>query len=96
MPENVEKVLEIFEMWDVLATPIARTTSEKRTRLFWNGEMIFDMDLEFLTGGPVYNRPYVLPDVYTKERERFPELPDDREVILSLLSDPTSHRRSGP
>ena len=50
--------------------------------------MIFDMDLEFLTGGPVYNRPYVLPDVYTKERERFPELPDDREVILSLLSDP--------
>ena len=87
-PENVEKVLEIFEMWDVLATPIARTTSEKRTRLFWNGEMIFDMDLEFLTGGPVYNRPYALPDVYTKERERFPELPDDREVILTLLSDP--------
>ena len=87
-PENVEKVLEIFEMWDVLATPIARTTSEKRTRLFWNGEMIFDMDLEFLTGGPVYNRPYALPDVYTKEREKFPELPDDREVILKLLSDP--------
>ena len=87
-PENVEEVLQIFEMWDVLATPIARTTDQKRTRLFWNGEMIFDMDLEFLTGGPVYNRPYVLPDVYTKEREKFPELPDDREVILDLLSDP--------
>ena len=87
-PENVDEVLGIFQMWDVMATPIARTTSEKRTRLFWEGEPIFDMDLEFLTGGPVYNRPYVLPDVYTKEREVFPDLPDDRTVILNLLSDP--------
>ncbi len=86
-PENVEKVLEIFDMWDVLATPIAKTTDKKRTRLFWNGELIFDMDLEFLTGGPVYNRPYTLPKVYTKANERFPELPSDKEVILRMLSD---------
>ena len=86
-PENVEKVLEIFEMWDVLATPIARTTDRRRTRLFWNKELIFDMDLEFLTGGPVYNRPYTLPAVSTKAKERFPDLPSDREVILRMLSD---------
>ncbi|MBR2255081.1 MAG: phosphoribosylformylglycinamidine synthase subunit PurL [Candidatus Methanomethylophilaceae archaeon] len=86
-PENVEKVLEIFEMWDVLATPIARTTDLKRTRLFWNGEPIFDMDLEFLTGGPVYERPYILPETSSRSKEEFPELPGDKEVILSLLSD---------
>jgi len=86
-PENVEKVLEIFDMWDVLATPIAKTTDKRRTRLFWNGELIFDMDLEFLTGGPVYNRPYTLPKVSSKANERFPELPSDKEVILKLLSD---------
>ena len=86
-PENVEKVLEIFEMWDVLATPVAKTTDQKRTRLFWNGELIFDMDLEFLTGGPVYNRPYTLPVVSSKKNEKFPKLPSDKEVILSLLSD---------
>lgn len=86
-PENVSKVLEIFEMWDVIATPVAKTTDSSRMRLFWNGEKIFEMDLEFLTGGPVYDRPYVLPKVSTKEAERFPELPDDKEVILRLLSD---------
>ena len=86
-PENVDAVLEIFDMWDVLAVPVARTTDLKRTRLFWDGEPIFDMDLEFLTGGPVYNRPYSMPIVSSKEREVFPELPSDREVILKLLSD---------
>ncbi len=86
-PENVDKVLEIFEMWDVLATPVAKTTDKKRTRLFWNGEPIFDMDLEFLTGGPVYNRPYTLPVVSSKKNEKFPKLPSDKQVILTLLSD---------
>ncbi|MBR4504058.1 MAG: phosphoribosylformylglycinamidine synthase subunit PurL [Candidatus Methanomethylophilaceae archaeon] len=86
-PENVKEVLEIFELWDVLATPIAKTTDLKRTRLFWDGEPIFDMDLEFLTGGPVYSRPYVEPKVSTKAAEKFPKLPSDSEVILSLLSD---------
>ena len=86
-PENVDKVLEIFDMWDVLAIPVARTTDLKRTRLFWDGELIFDMDLEFLTGGPVYNRPYTLPEVSTKDGEKFPKLPSDKDVILTLLSD---------
>jgi phosphoribosylformylglycinamidine synthase len=86
-PENVDKVLEIFDMWDVLATPIARTTDKRRTRLFWDGELIFDMDLEFLTGGPVYNRSYTLPKVSSKKDEVFPDLPSDKEVILTLLSD---------
>jgi phosphoribosylformylglycinamidine synthase len=86
-PENVDKVLEIFDMWDVLATPIAKTTDKRRTRLFWNGELIFDMDLEFLTGGPVYNRPYTLPKVSSKANEKFPALPSDKEVILKMLSD---------
>ncbi|MBE6524136.1 MAG: phosphoribosylformylglycinamidine synthase subunit PurL [Thermoplasmata archaeon] len=86
-PENVDKVLEIFEMWDVLAIPVAKTTDKRRTRLFWDGELIFDMDLEFLTGGPVYNRPYTLPVVSSKKNEKFPKLPSDKEVILTLLSD---------
>ena len=86
-PENVDKILEIFDMWDVPATPIATTTAQPRTRLFWNGQLIFDMDLEFLTGGPLYDRPYVLPVVPDKSCEKFPALPTDDEVLLTLLSD---------
>ncbi len=87
-PENVDKVMAIFDLWDIIATPVAVTTDTGRTRLFWNGEKIFDMDIEFLTGGPVYNRPYTMPKVSTKADERFPELPALSEVILKLLSDP--------
>ena len=86
-PENVEKVLEIFDMWDVLATPVARTTDVAHTRLFWKGELIFDMDLEFLTGGPVYNRPYTTPKVSTKADERFPSAKADNDTLKALLSD---------
>ncbi|MCQ2079908.1 MAG: phosphoribosylformylglycinamidine synthase subunit PurL, partial [archaeon] len=87
-PENVDKVMAIFDLWDIIATPVAKTTDTGHTRLFWGGEMIFDMDIEFLTGGPVYNRPYELPKVSTKADEKFPELPALSEVILTLLSDP--------
>ncbi|NLU45615.1 MAG: phosphoribosylformylglycinamidine synthase subunit PurL [Euryarchaeota archaeon] len=85
--EDAEKVLEVFRMWDVEATPIGRTTDVPRSRLYWEGTKIFDMDLVFLTGGPVYNRPYVLPKVHSKAAEVFPVLPGHEEVILSMLSD---------
>jgi len=86
-PEKVQEILKIFDMWDVIATPIARTTNSPNMRLFWNGELIFDMNLEFLTGGPVYNRPYVLPKISTKKGEVFPNIQDNKKTILSLLSD---------
>jgi phosphoribosylformylglycinamidine synthase len=87
-PENLEKVLAVFDSWDVLATPVAMTTGTRRTRIFWHGEQIFDMDQHFLTTGPLYRRPYVAPQVSSMENERSPRLPDDRTVILRLLSDP--------
>ncbi len=87
-PENLEKVLAVFDSWDVLATPVAMTTDTRRTRIFWHGEQIFDMDQHFLTTGPLYHRPYVAPQVSSMENERSPRLPDDRTVILKLLSDP--------
>ncbi len=87
-PEKLEKVLAVFDSWDVLATPVAMTTGTRRTRIFWHGEQIFDMDQHFLTTGPLYNRPYVDPQVSSMENERSPRLPDDRTVILRLLSDP--------
>ncbi|MFA5452506.1 MAG: phosphoribosylformylglycinamidine synthase subunit PurL [Candidatus Methanomethylophilaceae archaeon] len=87
LPENVDKILEIFDMWDVLATVVAKTTDVPHTRLFWKGKMIFDMDLEFLTGGPRYNRPYTLPTILTKNDEKFPKIPSYNDVMFAMLSD---------
>lgn len=87
-PENVDKIMAIFDLWDIIATPVAKTTDTGHTRLFWNGEKIFDMDIQFLTGGPVYNRPYNMPVPLSKKDEEFPALPALRDVILGMLSDP--------
>ncbi len=86
-PEDAEAVLETFAFWDIEATPIGRTTDTPRARLYWDGTRIFDMDLVFLTGGPVYDRPYTMPEVHTRAAEKAPELPGHDEVILALLSD---------
>ncbi len=87
-PENVDKIMAIFDLWDIIAIPVAKTTDTGHTRLFWNGEKIFDMDIQFLTGGPVYNRPYNMPVPLSKKDEEFPALPALRDVILGMLSDP--------
>ncbi len=86
-PENTEKILEVFSLWDVLATPVAVTTDVPRTRVYWKGTKILDMDTEFLTGGPAYNRPYVNPEVSCKDKETFPKIPSAGEVIPEMLSD---------
>ena len=85
--ENVPEILDIFRTWDVLATPVARTIPQKRTRVFWDDELIFDMDLEFLTGGPLYCRPHTVSKPEGLEVDEWPELPDRNRVLLSLLSD---------
>ena len=85
--KNVEKVLKIFKEHNVPAIVVGKSTDTLRSKIFWDGELIFDMDLEFLTGGPVYNRPYTLPKVSTKAEEKIPKLPSNDEIIITLLSD---------
>ncbi|MCL2145629.1 MAG: phosphoribosylformylglycinamidine synthase subunit PurL [Methanomassiliicoccaceae archaeon] len=84
---DVERILKIFKKRNVPATVVGKSTDTQRTRIFWEGELIFDMDLEFLTGGPVYNRPYTEPKVSTKAEEKVPKLPSNNEVMTALLSD---------
>ena len=84
--KNVEKVMKIFAKHNVPATVVGKSTEKPRTKIFWGSELIFDMDLEFLTGGPVYNRPCAKPKI-SAAAEKAPKLPSDKEVLLSLLSD---------
>ena len=65
------------------ASPMPLTASRNSPSL--SGFSIFDMDLEFLTGGPVYERPYELPTVSTKAKEVFPVIDSDKDAILAML-----------
>src|SRR5207247_2358088 len=51
LPENVEKVLRIFELYDVPATVIGRTIPKKSCRVLYGGTVVLELDLEFYTGG---------------------------------------------
>jgi len=87
-PENVEKVLHICKQWDVIAVPIGEVIREQITRVYYNNVKILEMDLDFLTGGPVYDsclRPIGKPKKTTEEDTSFDQ-PDLNEKLLSLLS----------
>ncbi len=86
-PKNVDKVLHICKQWDIDAFVIGKVIKEKIARVFYKGHKILEMDLEFLTGGPVYDsciRPFAIqkPD----EKEKDFKIPDLNNVLKKLLS----------
>lgn len=58
--ENLDEVLSIFRKWDVETTVLARVIEGERLKVFWHDEKIFELNLNFLTGGPEYNRPFCI------------------------------------
>ena len=90
-PRNVKKVLEVFRQWDVTAIPVGEVIKEPIIRVWHQKRVIVEMDLEFQTGGPVYERPYSLPDIQETEHEF--EMPNLDNMLLTLLSSPNISSR---
>lgn len=89
-PKNVDEVLHVFKLWDVPATPIGKVIKEKVVRLFFEGIKVFDLDLEFLTAGPVYCRPCGVARSKPKRGEKAPKVKDKYDKdLLRLLESPT-------
>ena len=86
---NLEDVLHIFEMWDCDATVIGRSILEKVLRVFYNDDKLLEMELDFLTEGPVYNRACEIQGRF-KEKEMtivdFREPKDYNKILLDILS----------
>src|SRR5256884_3615711 len=89
LAESVEKVLRIFELYDVPATVIGRAIPEKICRVRYRKATVIDLDLEFYTGGPEYTGEYRRPrSAATKDLKLPPEPTDYRTTILRLLAAP--------
>jgi phosphoribosylformylglycinamidine synthase len=89
-PENVDKVLHICKQWDVTAVVIGKVIDEKITRVFFKGEKILELDMDFYTGGPVYDtcqRPFISPSLKNVEEKDF-KIPDLNEILKKLLAFP--------
>ena len=86
-PDKVEKVLQLMSDWDVEAVVVGKSVpgdEKKVITITYNGTTVLELDLDYYTGGPEYNRPYeiVKPDV----SEVQPQKPDDyNEALLRLL-----------
>ena len=88
-PKNVEKVLERCKAWDVEAVTIGEVIAEKRNIVNYNGVEILNLDLDFTTGGPVYKRPYNLPDYDVGEAVKLPSYPENiEEKIIDVIRQP--------
>lgn len=88
-PENVDRVLRIFDLYDVQATVIARVIPEKVCRVKYQGTVVLEMDLDFYTGGPEYCRVYGPPVPQPIQDATLPPEPRDyRATILKLLASP--------
>jgi phosphoribosylformylglycinamidine synthase len=87
-PENVDEVLHICKQWDVTAVVVGKVIPEKITRVLYKGVKILEMDMDFYTGGPVYDtcqRPYVIPKKIDTKDPEF-ELPDLNKTLKKLLA----------
>lgn len=88
-PKNVDKVLARCEAWDVEAVTIGEVISEKRNIVNYKDIEILNLDLDFTTGGPVYKRPYNLPEYDIGKATPLPEYPRDiSKLIISIISQP--------
>ncbi|RZN49455.1 phosphoribosylformylglycinamidine synthase subunit PurL [archaeon] len=84
--DNLDDVLAIFDKWDVPAVVIGEVTPEERVHVFWKGEEIYDMEISFVTTGPMYQRP-TEPPVRDQDGEARFETPANlEEVLIDILS----------
>jgi len=87
-PENVNKVLHICKQWDVTAVVVGQVIPEKITRVIYKGVKILEMDMDFYTGGPVYDtcqRPFVVVEQKEATDPVF-EMPDLNNALKKLLA----------
>ncbi len=87
-PANVDNVLHICKQWDVTAAVVGKVIKEPITRVFFKGEKILELDMNFFTAGPVYNtcqRPYVLPQQKERADPDFP-VPNLNNTLQQLLA----------
>ena len=85
--ENLERVMAIFEREDVLATAIGQLIPERRLQLSYNGELVSDIDMEFLFS-PCETTKIATIETPKLVEPEFAEPADLTDTLLQLLAAP--------
>ncbi len=85
-PENLNEIFGIFNLWDINAAVIGEVTSGDKVQVYFDSDLIYEMDLEFQIAGVQYNRPHTFCPRELK-LESFPEPEDNEynEILLKIL-----------
>jgi phosphoribosylformylglycinamidine synthase len=87
-PELVDDVLYVFDKWDVTATVIGEVKKDKTLEVYYNGFKVYDMDIEFVTGGPEYCRPYTAKKPQPPSLQEVKPPRDYEEIFRKILAHP--------
>ncbi len=84
-PEHIEELMSLFASEDVEAAIIGEFTSDRRLRLFYQGNPVCDLSMEFLHKGlPQVRRKAVWQQPWHAEPD-FASPPDLTEALLKIL-----------
>ena len=84
-PDSVVRLMELCQGGDVEATVIGEFTDDRRLQLFYEGNSVGDMDMEFLHEGiPQIEREAVWEQPHRQEPD-FPQPPDLGPDLLRIL-----------
>ena len=86
-PENLDRVMQIFDKEDVQATSIGKLTAQTRLRLFFSSELVADMDMTFLFN-PCKSMKEAKIEVSKFCEPEFPDSDDIAQTLMLLLSSP--------
>ena len=91
-PDKVKEIEEIVKKWHLYGAVVGKTTSDKKLRVFYKGELVAELPIELIVDkAPLYDRPYKEPE-YLKELRNFnqEELPlvEVKDSLRKLLRSP--------
>lgn len=80
--KNIDKLLEVFKKEDVEATVIGEFTSTKKLKLFYNSNLVCELDMQLLhAGSPCIEKKAV----YSSPRHKEPSFKCPQDLTQSLL-----------
>ncbi len=86
-PENLERVMAIFQKEDVVATAIGKLIPERRLLLTYNSEIVSDIDMDFMFNPCESSKTATIETPKNVEPE-FAEPTNLTETLLQLLAVP--------
>jgi len=84
-PDNVDRLLELFSSEDVEATVIGEFTANHHLELFYEGQRVCDLDMEFLHHGLPQLEREAAWETPRHDEPELPPHPDLKQALLGIL-----------